>query len=305
MQEVSRERQFLDVVAARRLRPPRNGFVDATLRRLGAFFASAVLREQIAARNGFIQSLHPRTRLLVGLAVLVSVSLAASIAALWAHALLVAALVRLARIRVRELLGGGLLVAAVFSSLLALPATLNLVSGGRAILPLLHLEAPWEFGPYTVPAPIGVSAEGVRTAVTLLLRTLTSTAIVLCVALSTRWVDLLGVLRSLRVPALFVQVLGMTMRYLHLLLRQSEEVHLAKKSRTVCRRSLRADQLWVGSRVAATWERSFQLMTDVTHAMAARGFTGEIRFARGPAVPARDWGVVALACGLCTAAHLV
>lgn len=299
-----RERQFYAMVRTRGLRSPRHGFLDKTLHRLAAFFAATLLREQIARRSGLLQRMHPGARLAATLLVLLSVSLASSLPALAAHALLVAGAVCLARIRVRELLGAGLLVAGVFSLLIALPATLNLASGGRILVPLVRLDGPWHLGPYTVPSVIGVSGEGLRTAGTFLLRTLTSTAAVLCLALCTRWTDLLASLRSLRLPALFVQTIGMTVRYLHLLLRQSEEVHLGKKNRTICRRPLASDQMWVGSRVAAAWEKSLHVMTDVSDAMTARGFTGDFRFAPGRAFEPADWVFLALAGILCAGAHL-
>ena len=304
MEGSAREAQFYETVRARGLRAPRHGFLDKTLRRLAVFAAASLLREEIARRPGLLQRVHPRARLVAALVVLLSVSLASSLSALAAHALLVTGAVCLARIRVRELLGAGLLVAGVCSFLVALPATLNLASGGQVLLPILRLDGPWHLGPYTLPAVIGISAEGLRTAGTFLLRTLTSTAAVLCLALCTRWTDLLASLRSLRLPSLFVQTIGMTVRYLHLLLRQSEEVHLGKKSRTICRGPLASDQMWVGSRIAAAWEKSLHLMTDVSDAMTARGFTSDFRFAPGRACGAADWVFLALAAALCAGAQL-
>jgi cobalt ECF transporter T component CbiQ len=303
MQTSSREQQFFEMLQARRLRPPRSNFLDSTLRRLGAFFAASLLHEEIARRPGLAQRLHPRARLLAVLLFLLSVSLASSLPALAAHALLVAAAVILAHIRVRDLLGAGLLIAIVFSALMALPATLNLVSGGNVLLRVLQRDEARRIGPYAIPAVIGISAEGLRTAATFLLRTLTSVTAVLCLALSTRWTDLLASLRSLRIPPLFLHTAGMTVRYLHLLLGQSEEVHLGKKSRTICRRPLASDQMWVGSRIAAAWEKSLHLMTDVSEAMTARGFTGEVRFAPGLPLGPADRVFVLLVAALCVGAH--
>ncbi len=303
MEDAAREAQFRAMVRARGLRLPRHGFLDKTLRRLAVFFAASLLREEIARRPGPLQDVHPRARLAAVIIVLLSVSLASSLSALAAHALLVAGAICLARIRTRELLGAGFLVAVVVSLLLALPATLNLASGGEILVPVVGLNGPWQLGPYVFPSVIGISGEGLRTAATFLLRTLTSTAAVLCLALCTRWTDLLASLRSLRLPALFVQTIGMTVRYLHLLLRQSEEVHLGKKSRTICRSTLASEQLWVGSRIAAAWEKSLHLMTDVSDAMTARGFTGDFRFAPGRAFGTADWAFLVFVTVLCAGAQ--
>ena len=303
MEDTTREGQFREMARDRGLRSPRHGFLNKALRRLGGFFAASLLREEIARRPGLMQLVHPRARVVAVLLLLLSVSLASSLSALSAHALLAAGAVFSARIRPRELLGAGLLVAVLFSFLIALPATLNLASGGEILVPILRLDGPRQLGPYAVPSVIGISGEGLRTAGTLLLRTLTSTAAVLCLVLSTRWTDLLASLRSFRLPPLFVHTIGMTVRYLHLLLRQSEEVHLGKKSRTICRRPLVSDQMWVGSRLAAAWERSLRLMTDVADAMTARGFTGDFRFAPGRALGMADWAFLVLSGALCAAAH--
>jgi cobalt ECF transporter T component CbiQ len=298
-----REGEFFALCRARRLRPPRHGFLDASLRRLGAYFSAALLREEVARRPGALQRLDPRTRLAALLLFIVSVSLARSLPALAALAGLALSGLAASRIRPREILGAGLGVAAGFSLLMALPATLNLATGGEPIVPLLQFPHARNFGPYAIPAVVGISGEGLRTAATFLLRALTSVTATLCVALSTRWTDLLGALRILRVPVLILQIAGMTLRYLHLLLRQSEEVHLARKSRTVARQPLRADQRWVGSRLAAAWERSLHLMTEVADAMTARGFSGEIRPADTAPLRTRDWIALALITALCVAAH--
>ena len=304
MQTSSREEQFLEMLEARRLRPPRS-FHDKTLQRLAAFFGASLLREKISRRPGLVQRFHPRARLLAVLLFLLSVSLASSLPALAAHALLVALAVPLAHIRLRDILGAGLLVALAFSVMMAFPATLNLVSGGHVLLPLLQRDETWRIGPYVVPPVIGVSVEGLLTAGTFLLRTLASVTAVLWLALSTRWTDLLASLRSLRIPPLFLQTAGMTVRYLHLLLRQSEEVHLGRKSRTICRRPLASDQMWVGSRIAAAWEKSLHLMSDVSEAMTARGFTGEACFPPGLPLSSADWAFVVLAAALCVGAHFI
>jgi len=301
----ARERQFFETVQARRLRPARTAFLNRTLRRLAAVFAEAHLREQIARRPGAAQRMDPRARLLATLLFLVSTSLATSLPALAAHALLAAAAVVASRIRPREILGAGLLIALFFSTLMALPATLNLTSGGQVFLPILRFDAARQVGPYAIPASIGVSVEGLLTATTFLLRTLASVTAVLCLTLSTRWTALLASLRWFRLPAVFLHTAGMTVRYLHLLLRQSEEVHLGKKSRTICRRPLASDQMWVGSRIAAAWEKSLHLMTEVTDAMTARGFTGEFRVPAGRPLAITDWACVALVAALCGAAHFV
>lgn len=293
------EEAFFAVVRARRLRPPEDRFLHRALHRLASFIAAGLLREETATRANLLQATDPRARLLAVLGYLVSVSLAASLPVLLAHVLIPVAALALSRIRPWEVLRAGLLLAAGFSLLMAAPATLNLIQDGEVVLPLLIRPGPSHLGPVAVPAAVGITREGLLTAATFLTRVLASVAMVLWLTLSTRWMDLLRALRTLGLPPLVIQVAGMAVRYLYVLLRQSQEWHLGKRARTICRRPLAAEQAWVGSRVAMTWVRGLQLMQEVGDAMTARGFTGEARGPAGVGFAVRDWiflAAVALAC---------
>jgi cobalt ECF transporter T component CbiQ len=303
MNQDARERQFLELARTRGLRPVGRNYADKTLRRISTFFSRSLLREETARRPAVLQGVDPRARLVAALVFLISVSLARSIPALVGHAAIPLVAIVLSRIRAKELLGAGFLLALIFSSLIAAPATLNVLGGGQVVLPLLSREQEWRLGPYVLPGVIGLSREGLLTAATFLLRVLSSVAAVLWLTLSTRWVDLLRGLRSLRLPPLFLQVTGMTVRYLHAFHRQSEEIHLGKKSRSVCKAPMAAEQAWVGSRIANAWDRGLHLMEEVSDAMTARGFRGEARFPSGSRFRARDWGFLAVVILLCAAAH--
>jgi cobalt/nickel transport system permease protein len=305
MHDSSREQRFFDTARARGLRPVGRNYLDRTLRGLSAFFSRSLLREDMARRPGVLQAVDPRVRLVSTLLFLVSISLAQSIPVLLAHAVLPCLAITLSRIRPREFLSGGFLIALIFSSLMAAPATLNVIAGGQVVLPLLSVGQDWRYGPLILPHVIGVSREGLLTAATFLLRVLTSVAAVLWLTLTTRWMDLLRSLRFLRFPPIFLQVIGMTVRYLHMVLRHSEEIHLGKKSRTLCHRPILSEQAWVGSRLANAWERGLHLMGEVSDAMKARGFTGEARFPPDSRFGVPEW-VALLGVGLfCGAAHVL
>jgi cobalt/nickel transport system permease protein len=162
---------------------------------------------------------------------------------------------------------------------------------GTVVVPLLDRGREWRYGPYFLPSVIGITREGLLTAATFLLRVLSSVAAVFWLTLSTRWADLLRALRFLRLPKVFLQ-------------RYSEEVHFGKKSRTVCRTKTAAEQAWVGSRIAHSWERSLQMMEEVSMAMSARGFTGDAKFPAGTWFGAPEWGLLIMVVVSCAGAHI-
>ncbi len=304
MRESSREQRFLETAASRNLRPTGRSHVEKTLRELSSFFSRSMFREETARRPGILQRVDPRARLLATLVFLGSVSIARSIPELLAHAALPIIALALSRIRPEELLGSGFLIAVAFATLMAAPATLNVFFDGTVVVPLLDRGREWRYGPYFLPSVIGITREGLLTAATFLLRVLSSVAAVFWLTLSTRWADLLRALRFLRLPKVFLQVIGMTVRYTHALLRYSEEVHFGKKSRTVCRTKTAAEQAWVGSRIAHSWERSLQMMEEVSMAMSARGFTGDAKFPAGTWFGAPEWGLLIMVVVSCAGAHI-
>jgi len=301
----ARERRFIEAARGRGLRPAGRSHLDKTLREISSFFARSLFREETARRIGLLQGVDPRARLLALLLFLVSASTAGSIPALLLHAALPVLALFLSRIRPGEFLGAGFLFAFLFSLMMAAPSTLNLFYDGAVVYPLLAPGKGWSIGPFPIPPVVGITREGLLTAATFLLRVLSSTAAVLWLTLSTRWVDLLRALRFLRLPPLFLQVAGMTVRYLHAFLRQSEEIHLGKKSRTVCRPRIGKEHEWIGSRIAGSWEKNLHLMEEVGAAMRSRGFTGDARFPPSPWLRPPEWAFLAVVLLLCAGGHLV
>ncbi len=303
MTEASREVEFLRLARDRGLRPPRLGHIEKTLSGISAFFARSLFREETARRAGLLQGVDPRAKLVATVLYLVSVSAARTTGALMAHALLPVLAVLFSRIRPSEFLGAGFLFALFFSLLMAAPAALSVFRDGTVVFTLLRLDAEWRLGPFVLPRVIGVTREGLLSAETLLLRVLSSVAAALWLALSTRWADLLRALRFFRLPPIFVQVAGMTVRYLYALLRQAEDIHLGRKSRTVCRGKIASEQAWAGSRIAHSWERSLHLMDEVSAAMKARGFAGEAKFPPGARFRGPEWALIAFVVLFCLGAH--
>lgn len=290
---------FAALVRARGLRPPADRFLARGLRRLARFSAAGLLRQAAAARRQPLQAIHPRARLLAVLLYLISVSLAASLPVLVAHAAIPALLLAVSRVRLREAAGAGLFLAAASALCTAAPATLNLIQPGEIVLPFVELTPGIQLGPLALPDRIGVTREGLLVAATLLTRVMGSVAMVLWLTLTTPWLDLLRTLRSVGVPPVVIQVAGMAVRYLHVLLGQTEAWHLGKRSRTVCRRPLAAEQVGVGTQVSIAWARGLHLMDEVSAAMTARGFTGELPAPPGACLAARDWAflvVIGLGC---------
>lgn len=105
-----------------------------------------------------------------------------------------------------------------FTGLLALPAIF--ITPGEVIYRLPALNWP-------------ITAQGVRSALYLITRVETAATLALLLILCTPWTQVLKALRVLRVPVVLVVILGMTYRYIFLLLQTAHDLFEARRSRMV------------------------------------------------------------------------
>ena len=258
------------------------GFADA-LERSGA-------AERLADQSGYLQSLDPRVKLIGSLLLIFS---ALCSRRLWVTAsifLLAVALAQLSRIPLRLLVMRVWLGVLFFTGCIALPAVFT--TPGLTIwqLPLLG----WS-----------VTSQGLYSAAHLLMRAETSATWVLLVVLCTSWTHVLKALRTLRVPVTAVVILGMTHRYIFLLLQLAREQFEARRSRLVGSLSARQRRKVAASSAGVLLDKSVQFSGEVYSAMQARGFRGEIYTLDDFQMNPRDWGALVLFVALATIAFLL
>jgi cobalt ECF transporter T component CbiQ len=178
----------------------------------------------------------------------------------------------------------------LFAGIVFLPALFLI--GGR---PVLH--AP--LGPISLT----VTDNALWSGAVFVTRVAASVSLAALLVVTTRWADLLKAMRVLRLPAIFIVILGMTYRYVFLFLQLVEQLFLARASRTVGETAVREQRQWLGGGIGTLLGKSFKTSNDVYLAMVARGFTGEIRTMSEFRMRDEDWlflaaGVVALALAL-------
>lgn len=240
------------------------------LERTAARVASAVrhdlLSDSLAREDGFLQRLDVRGKLVVAIAALLVVSVTSTITTL----LIVYAVVTLVAVRsrvpFRTFTARIWLFVPVFTGLIALPITTNLVTPGA---PLLHL-GHW-FG-----HDLSITDAGLAHAARLVLRVATSIAVVTALVLTTPWNRLLAAARWIRVPKMFVMVTALTLRYVHHLADVTIEMIDARRARGAgLLRRPGEGRAVVASTVGSVFVRSMQVADEVHDAMLSRGYRGD------------------------------
>lgn len=141
---------------------------------------------------------------------------------------------------------------------------------------------------------LAISDNGLISLAIFVTRVSASVSLAILLVVTTRWADLLKALRVIRVPSVFIVVLGMTYRYIFLLLQTVENLFLARSSRTVGRASDAEQRRWIGSSMGTLMSKSFKTSNDVYQAMVARGFTGDVYTINDFKMREEDWFFVSL-----------
>jgi cobalt/nickel transport system permease protein len=252
-------------------------FVARTIAGVSGAIERTIFTEEHARRDGLLQRLDPRVKvvLFVG-AVLVTV-LSRHVGILLALYALTLVLAALSNIPMTVMVKRLLLGIPLFAGIVYIPA-LFLVPGPTAI-PL----------PSIGPIDLSISTNALWGFATFVTRVTTSVSFGVLLVMTTRWADLLKALRILRVPEIFVVVLGMTYRYIFLFLRSVQNLFLARSSRTVADTSDQEQRHWVGSTAGMMLSKSMKMSNDVYKAMVARGFSGDVRTLTTFSMRDEDW----------------
>ena len=252
---------------------PRGNVLEHTLNAITETLERAVFAEEISTRHGLFQSLDARVKVISVFALLLSVSLSHNLMAIGSIYLLVLFLGWLSAIPAAVLIKRVWLALPFFTGMIVLPALF--ITPGPA---LAHL-----------PLGVVITRTGVSTALFLLFRVSTSVSLTLLLVLTTPWNTVLSALSILRVPDVFILILGMTYRYIYLLLRVANDMFLSRKSRVVGRLSASDNQKMLGAISATLLSKSLNLSSEVYLAMQSRGFRGSIVTLKPFQMHSRDW----------------
>jgi len=265
----------------------RRHFVERTIEGLHAAIARAMYADTLAGGAGLLQRLDPRVKLAGLLALILATSLSAKLWVIAAIFFGAVALAALSRLSLPSLLLPVWFSALTFTGAIAFPAIV--LTPGLVVyrVPVVH----WV-----------VTSQGLTSAAFLILRAETSATLALLLVFTTPWTHILKALRVLRVPVVFVVALGMTFRYILLLLETAQQMFESRKSRTVGRMDGADHRRLAISSGAVLLSKSFQLSGEVFLAMQARGFRGEVYVLDEFELRPRDGVALALFAGLSAAA---
>ncbi len=251
----------------------RQGVIEHTLSDISHTLEQSIFAEDIARQRGLLQSIDPRVKVLSMVALLIAVGLSRSLAVIIGLYLLTLVLARVSAVPMSFFIKRVWLFMPFFTGIIALPALF--------ITP----------GPTLVQLPLGlmITRTGAMTALFLLLRVSTSVSLAILLVLTTPWNSVLKALGVLHVPDVFVLILGMTYRYIYLLLHTVNDMFLSRKSRVMGRLSGAEERRLIAASAGTLLGKSLHLSGEVYLAMQSRGFRGYPRTMDTFKMRALDW----------------
>ena len=256
---------------------------------------NGIFSEEIISRGGLLQSIDPRVKVFFIGSLVITVSLYKQLSILLAAYFATLLLAYFSRIDLKFFLVRVWFFIPIFAGIIAVPALFNIFVPGDPIINVITLKKDIVLGPLHIPRVISITRQGALTAALFVMRVATSVSLVVLLTLTTRWAHILKALRVFKVPQFFTFILGMSYRYIHLLLRQIEDIHYARLSRTIKKDEGSSGRKWMVSQIKFVLKRSLNIGEQVYSAMVSRGFTYELKTADNFKLTRRDF-ICAIVC---------
>jgi cobalt/nickel transport system permease protein len=258
--------------------PRRSSVLEHTLHAISETLERALFAEEISSRPGLLQSLDARVKVISVLALLISVNLSRSLLVIGLVYLFALGLAWKSAIPANFFIKRVWLTLPFFTGMIAVPALF--LTPGPALA--------------TLPLGLVITQTGLTTVLFLLLRVSTSVSLTLLLILTTPWNTVLSALTILKIPDVFILILGMTYRYIYLLLHTANDMFLSRKSRMVGKMDSSDERQMLAATSSSLLSKSLNLSSEVYLAMQSRGFRGSMVTLKPFQMQRSDWAGLGL-----------
>ena len=264
-------------------------FIKKTLDGILVFLQEAFVTGSYSKRDGLLQSLDPRVKLISILALVFSASIIKDLEILIFTYVLILLFAYLSKIGLLFFIKRVWFFIPIFTGIIAMPMIFNVFFPGEVLYPIIQLGSDFHLGPLRLPGTVYITKEGTMAAILFTFRVATCVSAVVLLFLTTPEQLLFKSLRSVGVPKVYVLTLDMAYRYIFLFVEMVRHLHMAKKSRTIKSSGTIAEQKWVGGRMGYMLIKSLDMSEKVHMAMISRGFNGDAKILEEYGMKNRDY----------------
>lgn len=163
----------------------KKGFIGKTIDGILIFLEEAFISDSFSRRNGFLQSLDPRAKLVSILALIFATSLIDDLRLLIFVYMLTLLFSYLSKVDVLFFIKRVWLFIPIFAGIIAIPMIFNIFFPGDPLISLVYLGPGAHLGPFSLPDSIYITRQGVNNAVIFTMRVATCVSAVVLLYLTT------------------------------------------------------------------------------------------------------------------------
>jgi cobalt ECF transporter T component CbiQ len=264
-------------------------FLERGIDHLAGVIKNGYVQWEFSSQIGFFQKIDARVKVLFLLFFILVVSMKRDVLSETYIWIFVFVLTLLSRLSIPMVYRRVLFLGFLFGFLVALPSAFNVITKGEIVLPVARLSRPYNFWIYHIPAEIGITREGIYGVAMLTMRVINSLSLSFLVLYTTPFHEIIRALKVLKVPDSFLIIITLCYKYIFIFSKTVEDMHLAKKSRTVRELSHKEAREWIAGRIAFIFKKTRLRCEEVFKAMVGRGFSETIKFYGFRKMRARDW----------------
>jgi cobalt/nickel transport system permease protein len=253
-------------------------FIDKTIKNAAAFVSATFLQWQTAKRNGLLQSLDSRVKVIFLLLYIITISVTVSIAVQCIIAILILLLCIVSKLDIIHLYKRILAAGFIFGFLIFIPASLNVFTSGENVFTIVRFSHSHSWWIYKIPQEIAVTREGIITVLRLTLKVINSVSVVLIVVSTTTFERIVKSLSFFKIPDIFLLTLTLTYKFIFILSNTVVETYQAIKMRWWNHASVKEAEVIVAGRIGYLFRKSWERYELVYMSMISRGFTGKVNF---------------------------
>jgi cobalt/nickel transport system permease protein len=275
-------------------------YLDKGIESFAGILNEGYAQWEAASGKGFFHELDTRIKVVFWLFFILVVSLKKEILPEFGIFFTVFVILLLSRVNLIAFYKKVFLLGFIFGFLISVPSSLNVITHGEVIFPVITLSKAYDFWIYHIPKVIGFTTEGISVVSLLTLRVINSLSLSFLILYTTPFPEIIKALKVLRVPDAFLIIISLTYKYIFIFARIVADMHLAKKSRLAGAVKNAEARDWIAGRIAFIFKKTQLKCDDVFKAMIGRGFSGEIKLYQYQKVTGRDWciGFILLTLGL-------
>ena len=247
------------------------GFLRSTMKNISRVFENDLFSETYAAKDGLLQSVDSRAKIVVFLCFMIFSGCTSNPTALTVLAAIPLLYGAVSKIGLKDFFRRVWLTVPLIVLLFSLLGTSSLFVGGR---PLFFLFPRGFLG---LRDGIFLTAAGITAAFRIALRTGISISFAVLLLMTTRWQQITGAFASMHLPQIVVAVLDMAYRYIFFLSESARDMFEARFLRTIGKVSASESRKQTGSSVAILFLKSRTVGDEVYDAMRCRGYNGNFR----------------------------